>query len=188
MFICFSPQILSVIFEKSSAILGAPFLCALAPAVILLGPLVVINTALEAAGKQTIAFFSLAFGALIKLVVGFFLLNNTDLGVLSAPIGTSLSYGVSYLISRSSATKLKEVKLSVFKALVVPFIAAVSSSLITVYLLKFLDFSTTFRLSGVISIVFFGAFYLLLSLLLSSKARNILFKCIKMNKKQRSHL
>lgn len=188
MFACFSPEILSVIFEESSAILGAPFLAALSPAVLLLGPLVVINTALEAAGKPTTAFISLSVGALVKLTVGVCLLKYTDLGVLSAPIGTSVSYAASYCISRISIAKMKDVKLSVFKSLAAPFIASSLSAFLTLNLLKLLDFSTTSRLSGLLCIALFGVFYLALSLTLSPKARDILFNCIKMNKKRTNHL
>ena len=188
MFACFSPEILSVIFEESSATLGAPFLVALAPAVLLLGPLVVINTAMEAAGKPTTAFVSLFVGALIKLLVSMYLLKYTELGVLSAPIGTSVSYAVSYCISRISITKMTDVRLSVFRAFFTPLLASATSAFLSISLLKFLDFSTTPRLSGIVCITVFGGFYLALSLLLSKKARKLLFKCIKINKKQTNHL
>ena len=188
MFACFSSEILSVIFEESSAILGASFLTALSPAVIILGPLVVVNTALEAAGKPTTVFASLSVGALAKLIAGVCLLKYTNLGVLSAPIGTSISYAISYCISHLSISKMKDVKFSFFKSVTAPLIASALSTVITICLLKLLDFPATSRVLGLLYIAIFGVFYLIFSLLLSPKARNILFNCIKINKKQTNHL
>ena len=187
-FAVFPQEILTVIFEEGSAVLGAAFLAALAPAVLIIGPLSVINTALEATGKATAAFVSLSLGALVKLIVGVCLLNYTDFGVLSAPIGTSISYVISYALSRIIFAHKSNVRVAILKPIFSPLLASSASSFITLITLKLLDFTRTSRISGMICIVVFGINYLAISLMLSPKLRNTLFKCIKMNKKQINHL
>ena len=187
-FAIFSRQALSVIFEESSAALGAPFLSLLAPAILLVGPLAVLNTSLEASGKPSVAFVSLSVGAIGKLILTAFLLWYTDLGILCAPIGTSVYYILSYLISHKCAQSGGEIEFSVTRALLAPTIASVTSTAIVLICRSFISFHGSIRLSGLIYIAVFFSSYVTMTLLLSAKARNMLFKCVKINKKTRCNL
>lgn len=182
-FALFPTELLSVIFEQSSAVLGAPFLMALAPGVLILGPLTVLNTAIEAAEKPTVVLISLGFGAAVKLLIGVALLKYTDAGVLAAPIGTSASYLASYTVARAYMKRISSIKLPVIRSTVVPFLASVIATCATCFALKVLDFIESARAVGITTITVFAISYLLAIAFLSKKSRNIIHKCVKLNKK-----
>ena len=187
-FAFFPTELLSLIFEKSSAVVGAPLLMSLAPAVLFLGPLTVLNTSIEAAEKPTIVLLSLGAGAVVKLLVGLFLLKYTDVGVLAAPLGTSLSYFFSYCISKSYLHKLNRIKFVVIKSARMPLIASLIALTVSLFIKRIAFVSIHSRLSSLVLGIVFSLCYFISLILISPKAQNALFKCVKMNKKQTKRL
>ncbi len=190
-FVCFSffsQELLTIIFEEGSAVLGAPFLTALAPGVLVVGALTVLNTTLEATGKQSVALISLLSGTLAKLVLSICLMRCTDLGILCAPIGTSASYLISYCISMFYTNRAIGIKTSVLKSMTMPFIASGIATPIAYLSTQYLIKCGSARLCATACALVFSTFYLASLLALSSDARKSLFKCVKINKKQRSDL
>lgn len=98
-FLFFSDEIVFLLFPGEMARVGAACLCASAPSVIFLGILMVINTALEAAGLVRAPLITTIFGLALKIPVSYLLIANPDFGILGAPIGTAVSYGVSMLVA-----------------------------------------------------------------------------------------
>ena len=92
-------DILDVLFSSQASIISAELLSALSPAMLIVPMLTVINTALEATGKIRMSVCSLIFGALVKIVLSALLIKNPNIGILGAPIGTTLSYAVSLFLS-----------------------------------------------------------------------------------------
>ena len=190
-FVCFSffsKELLSIIFEEGSAVLGAPFLVALAPGVLVIGALMVVNTMLEATGKQSIALLSLLSGTIVKLILTVYLMHRTDLGILCAPIGTTASYLISYCISMIYANRALDIRTSVLRSMSLPFIASVIATPIAYMSTKYLTLATSARLCGVACALVFSTFYLASLLVLSSDARKYLLKCVKINKKRTNDL
>ena len=184
-FLFFSEEILTIIFEKSSVILGYQLLSILAASVLFVGPLTVINTALESMGKVKITLLALSVGGVLKLILTLILINKFDAGIISAPIGTSISYAISFLVSGFIILNIKNIKISLIKTALVPFFASFMSVLVIVALReKFFGHFASFFNSFVI-VTFFGIFYLFLSAFLHKifaiKA-NKMAKCTKNTK------
>ena len=187
-FAAFSREILSVIFEEGSAALSAPFLAFLAPGILLIGPLTAINTALEGSGRPSAAFLSLFLGAVAKLIVGISLLKWTNLGILCAPIGTSVSYLISFLVSRLYIKSTTEASVPVSRSLFAPLTASVISAFATAMFMKFIDLPASIRMSGLVCTAFFATLYIVTLLILSPRIRNTVLQYGKMNKKQTKQL
>lgn len=179
-----SHDILTVLFEQGSAILGAPFLCALAPSIILVGPLTVINTALESTGQVKLPVISLIAGTGVKLVLSYALIKNPRVGLLAAPISTLISYLVSFCLSAIFLRIRMKIKIPVFTPSLLPFVLSVIAAAIGAVARYFLPKVGNGRLDSLIILAIIGASYLVLSLLLSKKTRRIVAKYVKMNKKE----
>ena len=91
----FFPQhILSILFSRTSAYVGAPMLCALAPACLFLPLLTLFNTALEASGRSRTSMLAITVGALIKAAVCYLCVANPQCGIIGAPLSTVVMYAV----------------------------------------------------------------------------------------------
>ena len=115
-FYFYSFDLLDLLFSLQSSALGAPMLIALSFGLCFLTSLTVVNTALESERKISATVLSLLLGSAVKLAVSYVLIGNSNIGILGAPIGTVVSYGVSLsvslLILESSGVRL----LALFKA------------------------------------------------------------------------
>jgi len=182
-FLLFPTELLRLIFEEGSAILGAMALAMLSPSVVLLGYLTVVNTAHEATGRVGVPVLSLLIGGVVKLIVSIFLIKNADFGILGAPIGTCASYLVSLLIS-FYFLKRKIPDVNVLSGSAVAFFsAAISASFTTC--LKILNPSISgYKLAGALFGASFLTVYIILSMLLSKKTRKILLNFVKIDKNQ----
>lgn len=133
-FMIFPKEILTLLFKTESAMIGAPLLSLLAPSVIFLSMLTMLNTLLEATGYTKAPLVSMGIGAAVKLIVGYLLIGNSEIGILGAPIGTTVCYGVSFVISFALALKLTSLKLtailSLYKPLFISIISVFSSKMI----------------------------------------------------------
>ena len=187
-FAFFPTELLSLIFEKGSAVIGAPLLMSLAPAVLFLGPLSILNTSIEAAEKPNVVLLSLGAGAGVKLLIGLFLLKYTDAGILAAPLGTSLSYLSSYCMSSIYSRKLCRMKFAVIRSSCMPVLASAIALIVSLFIKRLGFFSIHSRLSALALAAAFSLCYVLSLILLSPKLQNILSKCVKMNKKRTKQL
>lgn len=120
-------RILAFLFEDSSAAVAAPLLFVLAPGVIFMCILTLINTVLEGLGNTKIPLISLIIGAIVKFIVSFMLIKNINFGILGAPIGTTISYIISFIISSLYLCAYVRVKINFF----VPFLSVLISSVIS---------------------------------------------------------
>lgn len=96
-FAFFPENILSLLFEDSSAYRAAPLLCAISFSAFFLPLLTLLNTMLEAVGKAYLGMLSTSLGAILKLALSYILIGRK--GILGAPIGTSAAYALSAFIS-----------------------------------------------------------------------------------------
>ena len=168
-FLGFSGDILSVVFEKESAILAAPTLSLISPSLYFLGVSTVINMSLESDGKTVVPMFSLAFGAILKLIVGLILINTTELGILSAPIGTAISYFGTFLFSFSYYKFYQTNKATPFCGFALPFFISAFSFVIILFLKNLFNINVGDRFSTLVLLAVYGTIYLLFSLILSKK-------------------
>lgn len=123
LFMLRSKEILSILFEDSGAVMGAPLLSVLAPGIIFMCLLTVINTSLEGMGDTKAPLISLIVGLIVKLTVSGILINNGNIGIYGAPIGTALSYVVSFIISAYYLVVRKKIKVR-FLSQIFPFAVA----------------------------------------------------------------
>ena len=122
----YSFDLLDILFDSSSAAIGAELLMALAPSAFLLPILTLLNTALEALGRIKASVFSLVVATVFKVVFSFFSVGIPEIGIMGVPLGTSISYllgtFISLIVLYSSGIKVKLLS-SVF----IPLLAAFMS-------------------------------------------------------------
>lgn len=118
LFFGFSESILTFIFEDDSAKMAAPLLSALSFSTVFMGMLLVINTAIEGEGNYRVPLFSLTLGSLVKLLISAALIPNDSFNILAAPIGTAMSYALSFTISYLYLNKVKKIRTPIFKNLI----------------------------------------------------------------------
>ena len=123
-------EILSIIFEDSSAVMSAPLLQLLAPGIIVMSFLTIINTVLEGLGKTNIPLIALSIGIVVKIIVSYILIGVGDFGVMGAPIGTISSYLVSFLISAYYLCVKLKIKIEILPHFLPVTLASVCSIII----------------------------------------------------------
>lgn len=165
-------RILALLFEDSSANMAAPLLFILAPSVFFMCILTLINTVLEGLGNTKIPLISLIIGAIIKFTVSFILIKNINFGILGAPIGTTISYIISFFISASCLGRYMKIKINFW----VPFISVLFSSTISTIISEF--FISIFIISDIIKTVLYFIVWLFIYLTLLILVKFIDFKNI----------
>ena len=98
-FYFYSFDLLDILFSSQSSAVGAELLACLSLGLCFLSLLTVVNTALESQGRIKATVLSLLLGCIVKLVSSYFLIGKSTFGILGAPIGTVLSYGLSLSVS-----------------------------------------------------------------------------------------
>ena len=168
-----SREVLSILFEDSSAAIAAPQLALLAPGILFMCLTTVINTALEGVGKTKVPLVSLLAASLVKFAISFILIGNANFGILGAPIGTTVSYFVSFSVSAFYAIGVEKIKIN-FISSVLPMIfssmAAVTLSNIIRNLISFE--STLIYVLDIASVMF--AYLIMLLILCRKDIKNIL--------------
>ena len=159
----FSREALSFIFSDASAEIAAPYLSMLSPSFMLFGALVAVNTALEAAGKTVAPLVSMAVGAVFKIVTGYILIGNENIGIGGAPIGTTVFYAVSLLVSLIILFYRVGVGVSFFT----PMFFSVVNAELAALCAKVVQELTNKTQSTVIHTVLIGGIYAFLYLVLS---------------------
>jgi stage V sporulation protein B len=183
-FLFFSKECLTLLFEEGSAVLGAPMLTVLSPSVIFFALLLLLNTTLEARGEIKIPVISLTVGAIIKGIVGVTLLERTDLGIFSAPIGTTVSYASSFLISYFYVSKKSSIKIKNKSVVMVVLLISGLCSVISLIVKKHLNFYLVSRVKSVLILSIYALTYLLLILFFCFKRLNFQEKIGILHKKR----
>jgi stage V sporulation protein B len=88
----FAPQILSLVFsgEEQAIVTSAPLLSILSLSVPLSCLVTIGNAILQSYGRASIPIWSMTAGAIIKIILAYFLIGNKDIGIAGAPISTLL--------------------------------------------------------------------------------------------------
>lgn len=181
-FLAFPSEILTVIFDRESAVLGASYLAALSPAVICFGFLMLTNTVLESAEKVKAATLSLCVGTVLKALISITLISNESFGLLAAPIGTVLSYLVSFLISYPIMRISLNIKLE-FKNTISYFLSSIFA-VIPACIIRELNFVFDVRLKCILILTFFAFLYLAIVMFFSKEDIKKAILLVKMYKKK----
>lgn len=181
-FIFYSKEILSIIFEREAAELGAPLLTFLAPSLIFLTGQSIINTALEATGHYKAPIITMLIGVVPKLAASYFLISNEAVGIAGAPIGTVLCYASGFLASVLILYTQTDLHAPVFRELLRPFAASVGAAAISELLKNCMTEKLPELAFSVITVIIFGFLYLVFyafSLVWNRNKWNYLSKCTK---------
>ncbi len=176
-------EILSILFEDSSAALASPTLIILAPGILAMALLSLINTSLEGIGKTKIPLISLIFGSLIKLAITAVLISGGGLGILGAPLGTTVSYFASLAFSAIYVTGICKVKFKLFKPLGTILFSSFFALLISTFIKEKMPINSFFY---VFELGFFSLIYLLIFAIInfkSIKCKIYVSNCTKKQKK-----
>ena len=95
----YAEQILSLLFGDIGITLGAALLRLLIFGVFFMSILLIINSVLEAAGNVSAPVIAMSVGSILKLVISYLLIGNSDFGISGAPIGTVISYAAALMVS-----------------------------------------------------------------------------------------
>ena len=121
-FILFPYEILTFLFEDSSAKIAAPLLSVIAPAVVFLPLLTISNSILESSSLERLPLISMSMGALLKFSIGYFSIEK--MGISGAAIGTVVCYGVALFISLFFIRYKTDVEISIFRYLFKPLLSS----------------------------------------------------------------
>ena len=166
-------DVLSIIFEDSSAAMAAPLLQILAPGAFIMSLVTVLNTSLEGMGKTKIPMISLSVAAIFKLIFTFLFVGNENYSILGAPLGTSLSYFIAFIISFYYVAINQKISINFIKTLL-QVLAACTASIIISSL-----FRNAINANNVLGFIFemfvFGVTYIIMLYILKFyKLQNIL--------------
>lgn len=94
-----SEPILSLLFNKSSAEMAAPYLSALSCSLLFLGMVTVSNAMLQAYKLERKPIISMAVGCIAKIIISYVLVGTKGVELYGAPIGTFVCYFVILVIN-----------------------------------------------------------------------------------------
>lgn len=120
----YSKEILGFLFPDSNLKVGSELLCMLTPAILFSSMLMVVNSILEAAGKLRSPMISMIFGSIAKLLVSYFAITKSSLGILGAPLGTVICYAMALLVSLILYDKTLKTRLPIFASSFAPYSSA----------------------------------------------------------------
>lgn len=181
-FLIYPDKLLGIIFENGSVILGFTMLSVIAPGVLLLGATTVINNAIEVTGRVKIPVISISVGAFVKMIITIILMKHTDLGILSAPLGTLISYTVSLIISYLGFKMMFKYNLGIYKSATLPLFSSATALLFSMLFSELLAKLGESIIQSIIILSIFAFTYLANMLILSKKSRKLFAKIRKINK------
>ena len=161
----FSREILTMLFGVEGIDVGAPLLALIMPAAVFMSLLLVVNTSLEAAGSVRAPIASMLIGSAVKILISYFFISNSNVGISAAPMGTVASYAVALAVSLGIAYKKHNISFPILRTHIAPYINAALSIICAkaLYARISLDLSET---ASLLTVVLLTAFiYLILSLL-----------------------
>ena len=120
---CFSPQILSLVFfnQEDSIAIASPLLSLLGISVFLSCMITATNSVLHSYKIVKRPILSLVAGAIVKLVVAYFLIGNPSIGLLGAPISSFFCNATVVLMNFSFASHFSK-SLSIGKIFMRPLL------------------------------------------------------------------
>ena len=159
-FIFLPNEILSLLFDDSSAQMASPLLVLIAPSITLLSILSVLNTTLEANDRSIVPLLSLTVGALIKLFLTYIINRNGDYGLIGAPLGTVVFYFVGVLISLFYTIINQKLKLDLTAGVVKITLSSIVSVSVLVLIKRIITVQSS--LIYILEMVVFAAVYLVM--------------------------
>lgn len=160
MLMIFGEPILALLFPAESAHIAAPLLAALAPAMVFMSLLTMVNTALEASGFVRAPLVSMSIGAAVKIAVGYFFIGDARFGILGAPLGTVASYGIGLVISLCLLYRRSGAGAPIASVMFRPLLFSLLAAFGTRFVFCALDGRMFFALACVLSLLFGGVIYL----------------------------
>lgn len=118
----YSKEILSLLFGREAAEIGAPLLVLLIPTVIFTSYLLILNSSLEALARPMLATLSMTVCAAVKVIISGMLLGDPDFGISGAPIGTVISSAAAFLISLLCVSHLLGYAPPVASSMLLPYL------------------------------------------------------------------
>ena len=182
-YMIYPSELLGIIFESGSAVLGFMMLSVISPSVLFMSWAATINNSIEVSGRVKIPVTSIVGGAVVKVVFTYILMKFTNLGILCAPCGTILSYATSFLISYYGFKKVIGRRINLIKPAFLPVCAGSFALLISTLISPLFYKMDEKRIKSIIILSVFSLIYLSVMLILSKNAREFLIKICKMNKK-----
>lgn len=163
--IVFAKEILNLLFPRSEISVGAPLLCLISPAILFSSLLLMVNTLLEAKGRVKAPLISMTVGSIAKIVVSYYLIAKTEIGILGAPVGTVISYAVGLIVSIIIYSNSFKCHIPLFSASLLPHLNAAISVMLSRIVFDGLKTNIDQRLSLIISIVLAALIYLIFSMI-----------------------
>lgn len=120
----YSYQLLHLLFGNDGTKIGSRLLTYLSFSLIFAIPLIIFNSALEAVGEIKAPMISMLAGSVVKVVISYILIGNSNFGIIGAPLGTVCSYAVALMVTTSVLKKKIHPSISLYKALVLPSVNA----------------------------------------------------------------
>ncbi len=183
-FMYYGNDVLSFLFEDSSAAMAAPMLSIAAPGVFFMALLTVINTVLEGSGNTQIPLVSMVFGTAVKLTVSYILIGIESIGIFGAAMGSSVSYIVSFMVSYVYAVAVLRLDIHLISSAAIPIaLACVSLALTSAISRSFYASGTAFSILSPALFTIFYAVLLLIYLLFDKKIAKSMSFCTKIRKK-----
>lgn len=169
--------ILTLLFfeQKESAIAAVPTLMVMAVGIVFLSMFQTLTGALQGIGKQMKPVKNLAYGAVVKVILTYFLVATTFFNIKGAAIGTIGAYMIASLFDIRDLKKITDIKFDVMLTFVKPFVASVLMG-VTVFLsYKGLVLFAPNIIATLVSVVIGVIVYAVLVLLLKAITRDEIF-------------
>lgn len=168
----FAEDVLKLLFEDASAAVAAPLLSLLAPAMIFMTALTIVNTSLEAAGHMSVPLISMSIGAIAKVFVTYFLVGSEVYGIFGAPIGTVVFYFAALLASFIFMLVKTDVPCSAFASFFLPLVNSFLSVLTVKLICGYLENTHGLLPNGVLIIALCAALYMIFSCFTGTLSKN----------------
>jgi stage V sporulation protein B len=121
-----APNIMGLLYEGVAPVeIGAPILCMLGVAAVFSGLSVPMTNMLQAIGKPMLPLRNIAIGAVIKVILNFFLVGIPELNIWGAPIGTAACYVFIFVSNLWCLIKYSGVRLNFLSTLIKPCISGI---------------------------------------------------------------
>ncbi len=174
-------EILGLIFEEGGAAMAASLLTLIAPALVFMSLSTILNTAIEGMGNVKLPLVSLLLGTLLKIILTILTMQNQSLEMLGAPLSTTFSYFLGFIISILYLTYVKKVKLNILSSILLPFLSAAISG-VAFYTIYRILFKASNKTVFIVSLALFALIYGVLNipeLIKSYKTHKKLSNCTK---------
>ena len=159
----FSKPILDLLmFTSDSVERASPWLSVGAVSVVFLGMIAATNAFLNTAGKQMLPIISMLFGALVKLLSNYFLLDK--IGIFGAPLGTVMCYFCAACLNVFFVVKYVGKLPNLRKAFGIPLVCALISVGGSALIYLLLSHIITAKISTIVCIILAIISYLFLIL------------------------